>query len=76
MDPEVAKIFATAFAIGLGASAPAIGMGMIASKALESIGRNPETESAIRTTMILGLAFVETLAIFALVIALIIKFVS
>jgi F-type H+-transporting ATPase subunit c len=76
MDPEVAKYFAMVAAIAIGSLGPAISMGMIATKGLESIGRNPETENAIRTTMILALAFVESLAIFSLVIALIIRFVS
>lgn len=76
MDIEVAKIFAMAAAIALGALAPAVAMGMIATKGLESIGRNPETENPVRTTMILALAFVESLAIFSLVVALIIKFVE
>ena len=76
MDIEVARYFAMTAAIALGALGPAIAMGMIATKGLESIGRNPETENPVRTTMILALAFVESLAIFSLVIALIIKFVK
>ncbi|KKP61548.1 MAG: ATP synthase subunit c, partial [Candidatus Levybacteria bacterium GW2011_GWA2_37_36] len=53
---------------------PALGIGMIGSKAVEALGRNPEAESAIRTTMILALAFAEAIAIYALVVALILKF--
>jgi len=75
MTAEAAKFLATALAIGLGALGPAIGIGMIASKAVEALGRNPEAESAIRTTMILAIAFAEAVAIYALVVALIIKFV-
>lgn len=75
MDVASMKLLATALTIAVGTIAPALAMGMIASRALESIGRNPETENAIRTTMVLGIAFVESLAVFALVIALIIKFV-
>ena len=66
---------ATALSIGLGAIGPGIGVGILAGKALEAIGRNPEAENKIRTNMILGLAFAEAIAIYALVIALIIKFV-
>ena len=76
MNIDVAKYFAMALAIGIGAGAPAIAMGMIASKGLEAIGRNPETENAIRTTMIFGLVFVETAILFSFLIALIIKFVA
>jgi F-type H+-transporting ATPase subunit c len=75
MDIEVAQLFAAGATIAIGALAPAIAMGMIASRGLDSIGRNPETENAVRNTMVLALAFVESLAIFALVVALIIKFV-
>lgn len=76
MDAETIKLIMMGATIALGAFGPAIAMGIIASKGLDSIGRNPETENAVRTTMILGLAFVESLAIFALVVALIIRFVG
>lgn len=66
---------AVAIAIGFGAIGPGIGIGIIAAKALEAIGRNPEATSRIQTNMILGLAFAEAIAIYALVIALILRFV-
>jgi F-type H+-transporting ATPase subunit c len=75
MDVETTKLWAMMATIAAGTIAPAISMGLIATKGLDSIGRNPETENAIRTTMVLGIAFVESIAIFALVVALIIKFV-
>lgn len=68
------KFLAVALTIGLGAIGPAIGIGMIGSKAVEALGRNPEAQSAISTNMILAIAFAEAVAIYALVIALIIKF--
>lgn len=74
MDAESVKMLATALAIGLGAVGPAIGIGMIGSKAVEALGRNPEAESSITTNMILAIAFAEAVAIYALVVALIIKF--
>lgn len=74
MDAEGAKLIGTALAIGLGAIGPGIGIGIIGGKALEALGRNPEVESSIRTNMILGIAFAEAVAIYALVISLIIKF--
>ena len=67
--------FAFGLTMALGGFGPAIGIGIIASKALESIGRNPEATSKIQTNMILGMAFAEAIAIYALVVALIIKFV-
>lgn len=75
MEVEGAKALGTALAIGLGAIGPGIGIGIIAGKALEAIGRNPETEGKIRNNMILGIVFAESIAIYALVIALVIKFV-
>ncbi len=62
-------------AIAVGAMAPALAIGMLAGKALEAIGRNPEAAPKIQTAMILATAFAEAIAIYALVVALIIKFV-
>ena len=74
MEQEGLKAIATALAISVGAIGPGLGIGILAGKALEAIGRNPEAESKIRTNMILAAAFAEAIAIYALVIALIIKF--
>ena len=65
---------AKALAIGLGAIGPGIGIGILAAKALEAIGRNPEAAGKIQATTFIGVAFVEALAIFALVVAFVIKF--
>ena len=53
----------------------AFGEGMVATKAVEMIGRNPEAEGKIRTTMILGIALTETVAIYALLVSIIILLV-
>lgn len=74
MDVEAAKLIGAAVAIGFGAVGPGIAIGLIGSKSVEALGRNPEAEGSIRTTMILAIAFAESVAIFALVIALILKF--
>ncbi len=66
---------AAAIAIGAGAIGPGIGIGLLAGKAMEAIGRNPEAAPKIQTAMILAIAFAEAIAIYALVVALIIKFV-
>ena len=66
---------AVALAIGLGAIGPGIGIGIVAGKAVEAIGRNPEAAGKVQTNMILGMAFAEAVAIYALVISLILKFV-
>ncbi|MFQ5873438.1 MAG: ATP synthase F0 subunit C [Dehalococcoidia bacterium] len=65
----------TGLAIGLGALGPGIGIGLLVGKAMEALGRNPEAEPSVRTNMILGIAFAEAIAIYALVVAVIIKFV-
>lgn len=71
---EGLKALAAAIAIGVGAIGPGIGIGIIGGKALEAIGRNPDAENKVRTSMILAIAFAEAVAIYALVISLIIKF--
>jgi|AGTN01.1.fsa_nt_gi ATP synthase, F0 subunit c len=55
--------------VGFGA---AIGMGLSISKAVESIGRQPEADGKIRSSLMIGLAFIETLALYALIIAIMI----
>ena len=66
---------AVALAIGLGAIGPGIGIGIVSGMAAGAIGRNPEAEPLIRTNMILGIVFAEAISIYALVVALLIKFV-
>lgn len=68
------KTIAAGLAIGLGAIGPAIGIGLLAGKALEAIGRNPEASGKIQSAMILAIAFTEAIAVYALVVALIIMF--
>ena len=62
-------------AIGIGGAGPAIGIGWLVSKAMEALGRNPEAQPVIQTNMILGIAFAEAIAIYALVVAVMIGFV-
>ena len=58
-------------AIGIGAIGPGIGIGLIGMKAVEAIGRNPDAQAKILPAMLLGMAFAEAIAIYALVIAFI-----
>jgi F-type H+-transporting ATPase subunit c len=60
---------AAGFAIGLGALGGTLGQGRAVASALEGISRNPGAASRIMTPMILGLALIESLVLFALVIA-------
>lgn len=74
MELEAAKSLAMAVAVGLGVIGPGIGLGILVGKALEAIGRNPEASGKIQTTMFIGIAVTDALAIFALVIGFIIKY--
>jgi len=76
MDPESAKSFAIAAIMAVGTIAPAISIGWIGSRGADAIGRNPEGASKIQTAMILAIAFAEAIAIYALVVALVLKFVE
>lgn len=62
-------MIAKALAIAVGSIAPAMAIGKIGAKAMESIGRNPESASKILVPMLLAAAFAEAIAIYALVIA-------
>lgn len=64
-----------ALAIGLGSIAPGIGIGLIGYAGLTAMGRNPEAAGKIQASMILAIAFAEAIAIYALVVALLMKFV-
>ena len=55
--------------IAIGGIGPAIGIGMIGAKSVESIGRNPEASGKVLTAMLLGMAFAEAIAIYSLVLA-------
>ncbi|MCH8048806.1 ATP synthase F0 subunit C, partial [Patescibacteria group bacterium] len=61
MEEEAAKSIAAAIAIGVGGLGPAIAIGILAGKAMEAIGRNPEAAQKIQTSMILAIAFAEAL---------------
>ena len=63
-------------AIAIGSIGPGLGIGMLAGKAMEALGRNPEAADAIRQNMILAIAFTEAIAIYALVVAIITLFTT
>ncbi len=69
LSAEAVKSIAKAIAISIGVFGPGLGIGMLVAKALEAIGRNPEATKQIMTPMFIGIAAVEALAIFALLIA-------
>ena len=55
--------------IALGGILPALAIGLIGSKAMEAIGRNPEASNKVLPAMLLGMAFAEAIAIYALILA-------
>jgi len=63
------SLIAKAVAIAIGGLGPALAIGKIGAKAMESIGRNPEAAGKILVPMLLAAAFAEAIAIYALVIA-------
>jgi F-type H+-transporting ATPase subunit c len=75
MDEAIIRMIMMGITVAVGGIAPAIAIGLLTGKALEAMGRNPEAANEIRTSMILGIAFAEAIAIYSLVAALIIKFV-
>ena len=76
MDIEIIRLMATVAVIAVGTIAPAISIGFIGARSVTAMSRNPEAASKIQTAMILAIAFAEAIAIYALVVALIVKFVK
>ena len=68
---EVSAILAMSIGVGLGTLGPGIGIGRAVAAAIDGMVRQPEVKKDIMTTMFIGLAFMEALTIYALVIALI-----
>ena len=69
------KAIAAGIAVGLAAAGGAVAMGLATAKSTESIARQPEAEGKIRTTLMLGLVFIETAIIYALLVVILIIFV-
>ena len=74
-DGAGSRALASGLAVGLAAAGGAIAMGLAAGKAVEGISRQPEAEGKIRTTLMLGLVFIETAIISALLVVILIIFV-
>lgn len=69
------KAMGAGIGIGLAALGGTIGMGMAVAKSVDAIARQPEAEGKVRTTLMLGLVFIETVVIYALVVAILLVFV-
>ncbi len=75
MNPETMKLLAAGIAMGFGAIGPGIGIGILGFGAMQALGRNPEASGTIMTNMILGIAFAEAVAIYALIVAILLALV-
>jgi F-type H+-transporting ATPase subunit c len=67
-DPESVRIFIKGFTMAIGGLGPALAIGRLVAKAMESIGRNPESAGKLFVPMLLGAAFAEAIAIYSLVV--------
>lgn len=73
---HLVSILGAAFAISIGAIAPALGQGRAVAAAMDAIARQPEAANTISRTLFVGLAMIETMAIYCLVIALLLLFAN
>ncbi|MCB1395876.1 MAG: F0F1 ATP synthase subunit C [Rhodobacter sp.] len=73
---EIVSVIAAAGAVGLGAIGPALAEGRAVAAALDAIARQPEAAGTISRTLFVGLAMIETMAIYCLVIALLLLFAN
>jgi F-type H+-transporting ATPase subunit c len=76
MDLQFASIIAAALTVSFGAFAPALAEGRSVAAALDAIARQPEAAGPISRTLFVGLAMIETTAIYCLVIALLLLFAN
>lgn len=70
-----AKAIGAAIAIAFAALGGAIAMGLAIAKAVDGIARQPEADGKIRTMLMLGMVFIETVVIYALIVAILVIFV-
>lgn len=69
MDAQSMAMLSKGLTVAIGGIMPALAIGLIVSKAMEAIGRNPEAAGKLFVPMMLGAAFAEAIAIYALVMA-------
>ena len=76
MDPKLVSIIAAAVAVSFGAIGPAFAEGRSVAAAMDAIARQPEAAGAVSRTLFVGLAMIETMAIYCLVVALLLLFAN
>lgn len=73
---HLASVLGAAFAIAIGAIAPALAQGRAVAAAMDAIARQPEAANTVSRTLFVGLALIETMAIYCLVVALLLLFAN
>ena len=76
MTPQFISIIAAAIAVSFGAIGPALAEGRAIAAAMEAIARQPESSGTISRTLFVGLAMIETMAIYCLVVALLLLYAN
>lgn len=76
MDPKIISIIGAVVAVSFGAIGPAFAEGRSVAAAMDAIARQPEAAGSISRTLFVGLAMIETMAIYCLVIALLVLFAN
>ncbi len=76
MDLKFISIIGAALAVAIGSIGPALGEGRAVAAAMDAIARQPEAAGSISRTLFVGLAMIETMAIYCLVIALLLLFAN
>ena len=72
---QVARYIGAAFVMGIGTIGPALAQGLVGSKACETLGKYPESANKVRTPLFVILGIIESSAIYALIVALLLIFV-
>lgn len=75
VDQNTAAASSAGFAYGLAAIGPGIGIGYLVGQAVQAMARQPESAGTVQTTMFLGIAFTEALALIGFVVFILLKFV-
>jgi len=71
---EFGEAISAGFAYGLAAIGPGLGIGYLVGQAVQAMARQPESAGMVRTTMFLGIAFTEALALIGFVVFILLKF--
>ena len=71
---KAAAFLGAALVMGIGTIGPALGQGLIGSKACETLGKYPESANKVRLSMLLAMGFVESSAVYALIVAILLIF--